>query len=240
MSRNLVSIQVFALCLATIAYSYAQSNDFPKEVQAVQGLWVGFYGGGQRDGVTYQPAIAEMFIQGDHIEVYGYPSTVAGTFRLDPKAKHMKITAHDELGGKSTAKTLSYDYQVKGDELIITDSGKPSITFSRRDAVQNPLANAQVELVTAEGINKAGDLLVTEFSELEAGRARAVYFEPRKRSLKTQKAAVLVAQKTGCKKISLGNCSADHVSSGMKTMGWSASQSVAASRGGAGRPCRSA
>jgi hypothetical protein len=196
-------MQVFALCLATIAYSYAQSKDFFKDVQSVEGLWVGSYGGGQRDGVTYQPAIAEVFIQGDHIEVYGYPSTVAGTFRLDPKAKQMKITASDESRGKGAARTLSYDYQVKGDELTITDSGKPSITFRRRDAVQHPMANAVVELVTAEGINQVGDLLVTEFSELEAGRVRATYFEPRKRSLKTQEAKVLVVQKTGCKKISL-------------------------------------
>jgi hypothetical protein len=172
-------------------------------VQAVQGLWVGSYGGGQRDGVTYQPAIAEVLIQGDHIEVYGFPSTIAGIFRLDPKAKQMKIIASDESGGKSTAKTLSYDYRVKDDELSITDSGKPSITFRRRDAVQDALANAQVELVTAEGVNKAGDLLVTEFSELEAGRVRETYFELRKRSLKTQKATVLVVQKTGCKRISL-------------------------------------
>jgi len=203
MSRNFVGIQVAALCLAAIACSYAQSKEDSDDARAVQGLWVGFYGGGERDGVTYLPAVAEVFIQGDHVELYGYPSTVAGTFHLDPKAKQMKITASDESGGKSTAKTLSYDYQVNGDKLTITDSGRPSITFTRRDAVQDPQANAQVELVTAERINDAGDLLVAEFSELEAGRVRATYFEPRKQSLKTQKATVLLVQKTGCKKISL-------------------------------------
>lgn len=63
MLRILAGIQVFALCLEMTAYPYAQSKDFSKDVQAVQGLWVGSYGGGQRDGVTYQPAIAELFIQ---------------------------------------------------------------------------------------------------------------------------------------------------------------------------------
>jgi hypothetical protein len=134
-------MQIFALCLTTIAYSYAQSKNSSKDEQVVQGLWVGSYGGGQRDGVTFQPAIAEVFIQGNHIEVYGYPSTVIGVFRLDRKAKQMKVTASDETGGKSAAKSLSYDYQVEGDELTITDSGKPSITFQRRNAVQDPLAN---------------------------------------------------------------------------------------------------
>jgi hypothetical protein len=203
MSRNLPVMRVFALCLTTAAYCYPQAGESSKDVQAVQGLWIGSYGGGQRDGVTFQPAIAEMFIQGDQIEVYGYPSNVAGTFRVDPKAKQLEITASDDAGGKATMKTHSYAYQVKGDELTIIVGGKPSITFRKRDALQAPQANAQVELVTAEEINKAGDLLVTEFSELEAGRVRATYFEPRRRTLKTQQATVLVVQKTGCKKISL-------------------------------------
>jgi hypothetical protein len=203
MLRVLAGMLAFTLCLAIAAYSGAQPQEASKDDDAVQGLWIGSYGGGERNGVTFQPAIAELFVRGDHIEVHGYPSTVTGILRLDPKFKQMRISVSEESNGKSTTKTLSYDYQVKGNELTVTESGKTPITFRRRDAVQAPLANAQVELVTATGIDKAGDLLVTEFSELEAGQVRATYFEPRKRSLSTQKATVLVVQKTGCKKISL-------------------------------------
>jgi hypothetical protein len=203
MSRNTVAMLVVGLCVATISYSHEESKDSSKGVQAVQGFWVGSYGGGQRGGVTYQPAFAELFIRGDHIELSGYPDKVTGTFRLDPKAKKMQITRSDESGGKATAKTLGYGYEVKGDKLTVTDGGKRSITFLKRDVVLDPMANAQIEFVTAEGINKAGDLLVTEFTELQVGQDCATYFEPRRRSLKTKQATVLVVQKTGCKTISL-------------------------------------
>jgi hypothetical protein len=203
MSRNTVGMLVIGLCVATISYSHEASKDSSKEVQAVQGFWLGSYGGGHRDGVRSLPGIAELFIQGDHIEMCGYPDTVTGTFRLDLKAKRMQITRSDESGGKITAKTLDYGYEVKGDKLTVTDGGKRSIMFLKRDVVRDPLANASIDLVTAEGINKAGDLLVTEFTELQVGQVRAPYFEPRKRSLKTKQATVLVVQKTGCKKISL-------------------------------------
>jgi len=61
--------------------------------------------------------------------------------------------------------------------------------------VEDPLANAQVELVAAQRINGSGDLLVTEFTQLQAGRAYATYFRPQKQSLKTKGATVLVVQK---------------------------------------------
>jgi hypothetical protein len=129
MSRSKVGTLVFALCVATISYSHEESNDSTKDAQAVQVLWVGSYGGGQRDGATFQPAIAELFIKGDHIESPGYPSTVTGTFRLDPQAKQMQINRAHELGGKATAQTLDYGYEIDGDKLTVTDAGKPSITF---------------------------------------------------------------------------------------------------------------
>jgi hypothetical protein len=202
MSRNTVGLLFTVLSVSTISFSHEGPKDSSSEEQAVQGLWVGSYGGGRRGGVTYQPAIAELFIKGSHIEIAGYPSTVSGTFRLDPKAKKMQITCSDEPGGKATAKTLDYGYEVKGARLTVTD-GKRSVTFLKRDVLPDPLANAQVELVTAVGITKAGELLVTEYTELQAGRARVTYFEPRKRSLKTKQATVLVVEKTGCKPISL-------------------------------------
>jgi hypothetical protein len=194
---------VSTLCFATISYSHEESGNAVQEVEAVQGLWVGSYGGGQRDGVVYQPALAELFIQGDHIEVSGYPSTVAGTFRLDPKAKQIKVTCSDESNGKTIVSTLEYGYEIKGDKLTMSGGDKRSITFSKRDVVHDPLANVEIEIVTAQGINKAGDLLVTAYTELEAGQFRATYFETQRRSLKTKRATVFVVQKTGCKNVSL-------------------------------------
>ena len=204
MARNLIGIIVAAFYIAPVCYSQdIVPKDSPKDAQAIQGLWIGAYGGGAGDGIVYQPSIAELLIKGDHIEVYGRPDTVAGTFRLDPKAKRMQITPTDSSGGKPPAKTVDYGYEIKGDKLNLTCSDNQAQVFHKSDIVEDPLANAQVELVAAQGINGSGDLLVTEFTQLQAGRAHATYFRPQKQSLKTKGATVLVVQKTGCKRISL-------------------------------------
>lgn len=211
MARDLFGIIVAGLCIAPVCHSQDRvPKDSPKDAQAVQGFWVGFIGGGQRGGVPSLPDISELLIKGDHIELYGHPGTVTGTFRLEPKAKRMQISPTDASGGKPTAKTVDYAYEIRGDKLTLTFG---DVTFHKRgDVVEDPLANASVELVAAEGINGSGDLLVTEFTQikfsypvtqLQAGRARATYFQPQRRSLKTKGATVLVVQKTGCKRISL-------------------------------------
>ena len=47
----------------------------------------------------------------------------------------MQITRSHESGGKATAKTLDYGYEINGDKLTVTDDGKRSITFLKRDVV---------------------------------------------------------------------------------------------------------
>lgn len=75
--------------------------------------------------------------------------------------------------------------------------------MQRHRVATNPLANAQVDLVAATGINEAGDLLVTEFTTLRVGQAGARYFRPEQRSLKTKEATVLLVQDAGLKKVTL-------------------------------------
>lgn len=63
--------------------------------------------------------------------------------------------------------------------------------------------NAAIEFVAATEINDAGDLLVTEFTVLRAGRTGATYFQPANRSLKTAQATVLLVQDAGLKAVTL-------------------------------------
>ena len=172
--------------------------------KAIEGLWSGDWGGGGINGVVYQPVTAELFIQGDYVELCGFgkPNMLAGTVRFDPSAKQMLITPAAEAGGPR-AKPIIYTYEIKDGKLTLIDSDKFSITLHRHRVVQDPLANAQVDLVAATGFNDAGDLLVTEFTMLRAGRAGATYFEPMKWSLKTKQATVLLVQEAGCKKVTL-------------------------------------
>jgi hypothetical protein len=142
------------------------------------------------------PVLAELFIKGDHIELHGFRNAnqLSGTVRFDPRAKRMRITAAGQ------PKEIEYGYEFKGDWLTLTDTDKVEISLHKRPVVLNPLANARVVLVTAEGINDAGDLLVTEYTVLRAGRMGATYYQPEKRSLKTKAAAVFVVGEKGLKK----------------------------------------
>jgi hypothetical protein len=59
--------------------------------KALEGLWSGSWGGGERDGVVFQPVNAELVIQGDHVELYGFHnvSRLSGTVRFDAAAKKL-------------------------------------------------------------------------------------------------------------------------------------------------------
>jgi hypothetical protein len=51
----------------------------------LDGLWSGSWGGGERDGVVMQPVLAELLIDGDHVELAGFPAVggLRGTHRID-------------------------------------------------------------------------------------------------------------------------------------------------------------
>jgi hypothetical protein len=75
--------------------------------------------------------------------------------------------------------------------------------LQRIEVVKDPLGNAGLELVTATAVNDAGDLLVTEYTELRVGRSGATYFRPVNRSLKTKQAVVGVVQESGLRRITI-------------------------------------
>jgi hypothetical protein len=158
------------------------------------------------DGTVHTPVRAELFVKGSHVELYGFPKIdrdrLTGTVRVDAGAKQIQITPAAEAGGQPENKIV-YTYEIKADELTLIDRDKFSISLYRHRVAQRPLANAQAEIVPATGINDAGDLLVTEFTVLRAGRVRATYLRPVNRSLKTKQAIVLVAQETGWKRIAV-------------------------------------
>jgi len=175
-----------AVCLAHgSCFDVLAANDPAGDPEAIEGLWSGSWGGGGRNGVVFQPVMAELLIQGDHVELLDFPNVarLTGTVRFDARARQMRITPAAEAGGQP-AKTIVYAYEIKADQLTMIDSHKSSISLQKRRVAHNPLANARVELVAATGINDAGDLIVTEYTVLRAGRAGATFFEPVSRSLK--------------------------------------------------------
>lgn len=175
------------------------------ESKPFDGLWSGSWGAGNANGVFFQPVVAEMFIKGEHVELHGFrnASRLSGTVRFDANARQMQITPTAAPGAEPAPKTINYTYDLKGDELTLTDSDNVSLNLQKLRDVQNPRANAQVELVEATGINAAGELLVTEFILVRAGQAGTEYFLPQDRKLNIRQATVLEVHETGLKQITL-------------------------------------
>jgi hypothetical protein len=180
-------------------------QDPASAAKSIEGLWSGAWGGGERDGVVFQPVIAELLIKGDHVELCGFRNLgrLTGTVRLDARTKRMHITPAAGPGGQPKPKAIEFTYEIKADELTLTDTDKVPVSLRRRRVAQNPLANLQVEFLTALGINDAGDLRVIEYRVLRAGQAGATYYEPQDRTLKTKQATVFLAQEVGLKKVTV-------------------------------------
>jgi len=194
-----------AVCLVSVACSRGvAAKESTNDPKAIEGLWSGAWGlTVDADGAVHTPVRAELFVKGSHVELYGFPKIdrdrLTGTVRVDAGAEQIQITPAAEAGGQPEKKIV-YTYEIKGDKLTLIDRDKFSISLYRHRVAQRPVANAQVEIVAATGINDAGDLLVTEFTVLRAGRVGATYLRPVNRSLKTKQAIVLVVQETGWKK----------------------------------------
>jgi hypothetical protein len=206
MVSNTLRMMAIVLCLVGVS----RSDDVTPKVRtddskSIEGLWFGFWGGGGANGVIFQPAKAELFIQGNHMELYGFHDVgrLTGTVRFDARTKQMHITPSAKAGGQPGPKAIDYLYEIKADELTLIGSDRFSITLQRHRVVENPLANARVEFVAAAGIDDAGDLLVTEFTVLRAGRAGTAYSQPVDRSLKTKLSTILLAHETGLQKITV-------------------------------------
>jgi hypothetical protein len=172
--------------------------------ESLDGLWSGAWGGGERDGVVFQPVIAEAFIRGDHVELAGFPDIgrLEGTVRFDVAARRMHVTPRAETGGEPAPGSIGFAYEINKDDLTLT-RGETAILLKKVLVATRPLVNAEVELVAATGITDAGELLVTQFAELRAGRTGDIYFRPVDRSLQTGQATIFQAQRAGLKKLSV-------------------------------------
>jgi len=149
--------------------------------------------------------IAELLVEGHRVELYGFPNLerFTGSVRFDPIAKQMHITPTAKTGGQPAPKAIHYAYEIRGNALTLIDSRRIPIFLERVRVAQDPLGNAQVELVEAAGIDDAQDLVVTEFNVLRAARSGTTYYKPEQRSLRIKQATILLIQEAGWKKVTI-------------------------------------
>jgi hypothetical protein len=172
------------VCLCISLMSPIPTDD-PAKGRDLDGLWTGSWGGGERGGVVFQPVLAELFIHGNQVELAGFPAfdRLAGNVHVDPATKQLRITHKDGPNGKQP---IEIRYELRGDALTLTDSNQRSTILHRLVTPRQPFADARAVLVTSGGINEAGQLVMTEYSLLQAGREGATYYRPgfQSRSLK--------------------------------------------------------
>jgi hypothetical protein len=197
----------FFLCAIFVAgASFADDNKpLANDLKPFQGLWSGSWGGGDANGVVFQPVLAEMVIHGDRVEVAGFRAAqrLRGTVRVDRAAKKLAIMPVATDSRQNAQKEIEYSYELKSDGLTLTDSDQVPVYLKQQPLQTNPLANVTVQLVAADEITDAGDLRVTEFTSVKAIRVDAPFHRAESRLLKTTGAAVFQSQEHGIKKISI-------------------------------------
>jgi hypothetical protein len=166
----------------------------------LEGLWSGAWGQSEREGAIFQPVIAEMVVAGDQIELAGFPQfgTLAGSVRIDAAAKRLRIAP----AGKENAAVVELAYELKGNSLTLTVADKLPVSLTRA-SVADPLANAQVELIEASGVNEAGNLVLTGVTVLQAGRPGTTFYQANPETRPLQDAKVLLVEAAAVKEIKL-------------------------------------
>jgi hypothetical protein len=203
MVNTLVRMLAVAVCLACALHIDSAAIAAANEVTELDGLWSGFWGLLiEPDGTVHQPIKAELFIQGGQVEWTGFPGvdTLTGTIRIDPATKQIRVAPAAKAGGQP-ADRIVFAYKLTGDHLTLIDSNKRHIEFSK-DRV-NPMAGVKVEFLAAVEIDKAGDLLVTDFEVHRAGQSKEPGLALGRRPLSTKQAVMLLIQEGGLKKVSL-------------------------------------
>jgi hypothetical protein len=201
-----VRLMAIVMLILSVTLSGTVALEQPAaEPSSIEGLWFGTWGGGAVGEVVFQPASAEMFIRGNHVEMVGFPvlGKLTGNIRVDARARRMYLTPGSAAGGSPASDLIEYSYELNDDALTLISNEKRAIKLQRYRVADKPFANAKVEFVEASLINQAGDLVITEFIELRAGRAATVYLHPETRSLKTRQSTVLVTQETGARRITI-------------------------------------
>ena len=131
MLRGNLRMMAVAACLVSgLIFNNLAAKDPASVPKSIEGLWSGPWGGGERNGVVFQPVMAELSIKGDQIEMLSLPNVerLKGTIRVDPDAKQIRVTPTSEPGG-SLAKAIVYSYDIQHGELTLTDSDGRKVHF---------------------------------------------------------------------------------------------------------------
>jgi hypothetical protein len=115
----------------------------------------------------------------------------------------MIVTLLDNRGERRPPVVLSFRYQLSHDILKLVDSNHNSVTLQRVGTDKNPVGNATIELVRAQGINDQGDLLTLGTTEAISDQLKVTWYETKTQSLSVKQAVVGVVQDNGWQRVDI-------------------------------------
>lgn len=184
-----------------------QTKPLDGDLVAVQGLWEGAWGGGQLDGVVFQPVIAKLAVHGNRAQWWGLPQTGDdhGTISLskDAKGKTLRLTSAAKPDDAAQGDVASFSYLVNGTKLTLAVGEGRECSLARIAVASPPLANVAVEFVTAEQIDKSGNLRITRLQSRRVASLKVEYFEPQSLNYSTKDASVFRIEKRELKQITI-------------------------------------
>lgn len=204
MDRTWLQVVALMAIALTATVARADERDNPlSDARLIEGLWEGSWGGGNAGGAVLQPVMAELYVQGNRIELAGFPqgNRLRGSFEVDAINRRLKI-APDRGDDQKQTEPIELGYELKEGQLRI-GSGGQAVTLQKLTTVPDPLADAQVEVMQATGINDRGELLVTQYTALEAGEKKDTHYRQYDTALSTRRATILLVQAAELEEISL-------------------------------------
>jgi len=203
LSSSLAAIATVLWLMNGVSADDERPEPSPKS-PALTGLWSGVWGGGEADGVVFQPVNCEAAIRGNQIELFGLRDgrRISGTFRIDEKAR--KITIQPTVKqGEAAQKPVEYAYELGKNDLTLIDSEKFPILLQRRDSALTGRANANVELVQANELTEAGELSITQFTALQTNQPGSEFLSAATYNVSLKKAFILLVQESECKTLTV-------------------------------------
>jgi hypothetical protein len=173
------------------------------DLKQFDGLWSGSWGGGESNGVVFQPVLAEILIEGEKFELFGFHNVdqAWGLIRIDATTKKLKFTTAKTADAAS--KVVEYTYKISAAKLTLIDTENVAIELHKIPLDDKPSAKVRLDILIAEGINEEGHLLTTEQSAVKVARSSSIRYQASTVARKIDPAGIFVTEDSGMKKISL-------------------------------------
>lgn len=194
-------IRGVAVLFVMVSVCRADQDTVAVEAARFEGVWIGSWGGGERDGVVMQPVRAELVVRGSAFEASGLRNLGTGQGSLQVNPGQRTIVLEQIRAGRKESHTFRYAFS--RDQLTLTDRENIEMRLERVKTEPNPHANLSVELVSASRFTAEGHLEVTRYTAVRAGRNTAPVYRPVTQVVSLDRGRVYLIEATSVQELSV-------------------------------------